>query len=169
MINRNSELKATLTADSEVDLASTLDEANLDRFSQRMIVLINSFGSLAEVARKCGFAESTVKKWADGISDPSRGRCIALARGTGASLLWIVAGEEPMWEKDRALQTASQGHSQAVRLDDMTMALQLVEEALEGKTMPREKRAELIALVYDGVVDGLPEAKLLRWARTVAG
>lgn len=65
-------------------------------------------------------------------------------------------------------KTAPQSHSQPVRLEELTMALQLVDEALEGKTLEAAKRAELVGLVYEGLVEGLPEATVLRWARTAS-
>lgn len=58
--------------------------------------------------------------------------------------------------------------SQAVRLDALTMALELTDEVLTGKALPAAKRAELVSLVYEGLVDGLPQAKILRMARSAA-
>lgn len=182
------------------------------QFRDRMKVLVSEMGSIAEVARKSGLAESTVKKWVDGKSDPSRERCIALARGTGASLAWIVAGAGPMWLKDlspnerdtylialgdpaspevkeaearrdaaikgfsagvaaaqaAAAEAAPQSQSHAVRRDALRMAVQLAEEALDGRTLAPADYAELVDLIYDALVNGLPSAQVLAFARPAA-
>jgi hypothetical protein len=65
----------------------------------------------------------------------------------------------------KAEETATQSQSQTVSHEVLSIAIQLVEEALEGKALETAKRAELVALVYEGLVDGMPEAKVLRWAR----
>lgn len=158
-------VRETFADEYAVNVASGFERMNLDLFKTRMKALVDHFGSIASIAKKCVLAESTVKKWVDGISDPSRGRCIRLARGTGASLLWLVAGEGPMWETE----IAQQSHSQPVRQEELTMALQLADEALEDKFLPREKRAELTALIYDMLVEGLPQAKVLRFVRAAKG
>nr|WP_241762618.1 transcriptional regulator [Dyella ginsengisoli] len=41
----------------------------------------------------CGFSEGVVRSWRDGNSDPSRARCVTLAKTLGISLVWLVAGE----------------------------------------------------------------------------
>ena len=62
-------------------------------FADRIRVLIQRVGSATEIARKCGFSEGVVRSWRDGNSDPSRARCVKLARTLGISLVWLVAGE----------------------------------------------------------------------------
>jgi hypothetical protein len=56
-------------------------------------VLIQRVGSATEIARMCGFSEGVVRSWRDGNTDPSRARCVTLARTLGISLVWLVAGE----------------------------------------------------------------------------
>ncbi|MEP6907351.1 MAG: transcriptional regulator, partial [Pseudoxanthomonas sp.] len=43
--------------------------------SARMQMLIRSEGSMASIARRCGFSEGAVRSWRDGNSDISRERC----------------------------------------------------------------------------------------------
>jgi len=62
-------------------------------FSDRIKLLIQHVGSATEIARMCGFSEGVVRSWRDGNTDPSRGRCVTLARTLGISLVWLVAGE----------------------------------------------------------------------------
>ncbi|OOG49657.1 helix-turn-helix transcriptional regulator [Rhodanobacter sp. C01] len=62
-------------------------------FSDRIKLLIQRVGSATEIARMCGFSEGVVRSWRDGNTDPSRARCVTLARTLGISLVWLVAGE----------------------------------------------------------------------------
>lgn len=62
-------------------------------FAERIRLLIQRVGSATEIARKCGFSEGVVRSWRDGNTDPSRARCVTLARTLGVSLVWLVAGE----------------------------------------------------------------------------
>lgn len=204
--NKINRLSERLTVQKDGQGSVTLPAKNSDDFAARVGALISAFGSLAELSRKCGIPESTIKKWADGISDPSRERCIALAQGTGVSLMWLVAGVPPMWAKDQspherdsqlialgdpespevreawvrrdqaikdwsagmAAGMASQQASQPLRRDDLKMALQLAAEALGDRFLPPEKHAELVTLIYELLEEGLPEAKVLRFARAAS-
>lgn len=62
-------------------------------FADRIRFLIQRVGSATEIARVCGFSEGVVRSWRDGNTDPSRARCVTLARTLGISLVWLVAGE----------------------------------------------------------------------------
>jgi hypothetical protein len=62
-------------------------------FSDRIKLLIQRVGSATEIARLCGFSEGVVRSWRDGNTDPSRARCVTLAKTLGISLVWLVAGE----------------------------------------------------------------------------
>ncbi len=65
-------------------------------FAERVRLLIQRAGSATEIARMCGFSEGVVRSWRDGNSDPSRARCVTLAKTLGVSLVWLVAGEGMM-------------------------------------------------------------------------
>lgn len=62
-------------------------------FADRIKLLIQRVGSATEIARMCGFSEGVVRSWRDGQTDPSRARCVTMARTLGISLVWLVAGE----------------------------------------------------------------------------
>lgn len=193
------------------DAGVKVQASNLDAFPLRMKLLIEHFGSAAEIARRCGFSEAVVRSWRDGNSDPSRERCLALAKGTGASPAWIIGGIGPMWiselgaaERDtylialgdpddpdvqaaearrdaaitsfsagvraqqEATQTAPQSQSHALRRDVLKVAVQLAEEALDGRTLVPADYAELVDLIYDALANGLPSAQVLAFARPAA-
>lgn len=60
------------------------------------------------------------------------------------------------------------GDSQPLRRDDMKIAIELAQEALAGRTLPAEKYAELVMLVYELLGEGLPRAKALHFAQALA-
>ena len=72
-------------------------------FADRIKLLIQRVGSVTEIARMCGFSEGVVRSWRDGNTDPSRARCVTLARTLGISLVWLVAGEGSMLDPGAVL------------------------------------------------------------------
>jgi transcriptional regulator with XRE-family HTH domain len=74
----------------------TESEAPSATFADRIALLIKRVGSATQIARMCGFSEGVVRSWRDGNTDPSRARCLTLARTLGVSLVWLVAGEGSM-------------------------------------------------------------------------
>ncbi|MBB6244823.1 helix-turn-helix domain-containing protein [Rhodanobacter sp. MP1X3] len=70
--------------------------------------------------------------------------------------------------RDEPSQPASQDASQPVRHDVLMMAVRLATEALGEKVLPPAKHAELVTMLYELLDEGLPEAKVLRFARTAA-
>jgi hypothetical protein len=82
--------------------ANTTPETS-STFSDRIKLLIQRVGSVTEIARMCGFSEGVVRSWRDGNTDPSRARCVTLAKTLGISLVWLVAGEGSMQIDPNAL------------------------------------------------------------------
>src|SRR5690606_19011522 len=79
--------------DTAIPMSKTLPQATGGTFADRIRLLIQRVGSATEIARMCGFSEGVVRSWRDGNTDPSRARCVTLARTLGISLVWLVAGE----------------------------------------------------------------------------
>lgn len=149
----------TPTGQSSVNL---LPE-NIDAFPKRMKLLIEHFkaqGGAAEIARRCGFSEGVIRSWRDGATDPSRARCVQLAEGTGASLLWLITGDGPMWP---SLQGNASDQSQDLSLETLKLAVQTVEEARQIVSLPLspEKAGEVVSLVYQLLCSGLAEAEII--------
>lgn len=81
----------------------TTPEPPTTTFADRIKVLIQRVGSVTEIARMCGFSEGVVRSWRDGNTDPSRARCVTLARTLGISLVWLVAGEGSMLDTNAVI------------------------------------------------------------------
>ena len=76
-----------------MSMQQTSPQSTSGTFADRIRLLIQRVGSATEIARMCGFSEGVVRSWRDGNTDPSRARCVTLARTLGISLVWLVAGE----------------------------------------------------------------------------
>ena len=68
----------------------------------------------------------------------------------------------------KAQETAPQSQSHALRRDVLKVAVQLAEEALDGRTLVPADYAELVDLIYDALANGLPSAQVLAFARPAA-
>jgi len=76
-----------------MDTQKNMNPQTAETFAERIKLLIQRVGSATEIARMCGFSEGVVRSWRDGNTDPSRARCVTLAKTLGISLVWLVAGE----------------------------------------------------------------------------
>ena len=79
---------------------------------------------------------------------------------------WLLDGIEP--ERLDSLQAASNSQSQALRPEELTVAVQLAQEALDGDTLDPPDYAQLVSLIYDALVHGLPSAQVIALARPAA-
>ena len=153
--------------------------ATATTFADRIRLLIQRVGSATEIARRCGFSEGVVRSWRDGNTDPSRARCVTLARTLGISLLWLVAGEGSMqpdrdlWLGDdassteraatRALHTpfdatvhTARGRAPAVDSQRLNTAIKILQSEFElaGVPLVLAGQAELLAILYDALGPG---------------
>lgn len=89
----------------------------------------------------------------------------AALTGDTASAEWIRAFEKGFFARARlATQIPA-----PIRAESLRMALQLADEALAGRPLDAAHKAELVSLIYELLEEGLPEAKVLRFARAAAG
>ena len=135
------------------------------RFSERLEIVIKGRSSRS-FAREAGVSETVFRKYLAGTSEPTRPALVAMARAGGVNVGWLAAGDGEM--RGNPPQTASDSGSQPLRRDELMMALQLAAEALDGKVLPPAKHAELVTIIYELLEEGLPEAKVLRFARAAA-
>jgi len=81
--------------------------ANYDLFTDRLKKVVTIIGSVAKTARKLSIAESTVRKWRDGASDPQLQFVIKLAKEAKVNLAWLASGEGEMGVVSKALTVGS--------------------------------------------------------------
>jgi hypothetical protein len=144
-------------------------------FADRIKLLIQRVGSATEIARMCGFSEGVVRSWRDGNTDPSRARCVTMARTLGISLVWLVAGEgalqidptvaggddaqynsetiahRPRGRFSYAQQAAT--HSEVAALDPhrLNTAMQILQSELElaGSPLTLADNTDMLSHLYD--------------------
>ncbi|KQZ68049.1 transcription factor [Rhodanobacter sp. Root561] len=101
-------MKTQITAVQATETTAT------SSFSDRIKLLIQHVGSATAIARMCGFSEGVVRSWRDGNTDPSRARCVTLARTLGISLVWLVAGEGGLQTEANSAPYEEQRNSEGV-------------------------------------------------------
>lgn len=65
-------------------------------FAGRVQKLIGKLGSKEKLAKSCQVSATMISKYAEGKSEPARDKLIAMAEGTGTSLIWLATGNGPM-------------------------------------------------------------------------
>lgn len=139
--------------------SSVLLNATDTGFTARIGVLVKKYGGVSRIARTCGFSEGVIRSWRDGRSDPSRARCVSLARGLGISLLWLMTGRGPMLEDTGELPHGTNLTVDAHRLSDAMRVLQSTLKST-GNTLSVEDRAQLLSEYYDALSDSDPVARV---------
>ncbi|MFC5436347.1 helix-turn-helix domain-containing protein [Rhodanobacter umsongensis] len=137
----------------------------------RIRLLIAREGGASALGRRCGVSEGTVRNWRDGHSDPSRARCVTLARALNISLQWLVTGEGSMHPERNerhgddaeaappyVATTVMPAASPAVGIDARRLAatLRLLQSyiCLVGGSLNIEQRSEVVAELYGLLCDG---------------
>ena len=125
-----------------------------------------------ELARQCDTSLVTIGNWANERVQTDQVKAallLRLARALRVRPEWLLFGDEPRLVTTRVSEHDATA-SQPVKLPVLTSALQLVSETLAERrgTLPPEKYAELVGLVYELLEEGMPEAKVLRFARAAA-
>jgi hypothetical protein len=83
----------------------------------------------------CGFSEGVVRSWRDGNTDPSRARCVTLARTLGISLVWLVAGEGAMQVDSSSAPANDQSPIGLAWSEQHRSRLQIAAESLQATGM----------------------------------
>lgn len=137
-----------MTEKNNSDASVRVTESNSDQFTDRLKVVIHALGGVASAARTAGVAESTVRKWRDGESDPQRQYMAPLAAAAGVSLAWLVAGEDGKdIQEERALYEAGA----PLIIDRLVDSIMVVEEVLDENNLYLRplKKAQLVAIIYE--------------------
>lgn len=122
--------------------------------------------SQADFAARLGLHKNTLGTYERAEREMSALALLRVVR-LGWNANWVLTGEGP-----ERLDTLEFGEpalpSQSVRAEDLSMAVQLAQEALDGRTLPPPQYGELVALIYDALVHGLPSAQVIALARPAA-
>ncbi len=123
----------------------------------------------ADLARLAGTTDATISNWlkdqvqADNVKATMLFR---IADGVGADPRQLLLGES-----SRVAEQPAQYLSHPVQSERLTIAIQLVTEALaEANLMvPPARQAEAIKIAYELLEEDLPQAKVLRFVKAALG
>lgn len=175
---------------SELSFREISRETEIAQFRARMRLLAEEAGGVAALARKVGMKDSTLRKWVNGPSEPSRGDLVHVARETGVRVEWLATGEGPRFRKPAEISeekgsydpeskaSGTQGATEKKADDDGGAAVEsLVRAAIlvidtikeEGLNIPEARLPDLVKFAWT-IPDSPENRELLRGVvRLVAG
>jgi transcriptional regulator with XRE-family HTH domain len=130
---------------------------------RRISEAADRLGTRTSAYKVMGVSSAALQRYIKEENSPPFDALARLCVATSVSLDWLATGEGEVLTEAR--QAAPLQSSQPLRRQDLTLALQLAAEALGNKVLPLEKHAELVMLLYELLEEGVPQAKVLRFAR----
>jgi phage repressor protein C with HTH and peptisase S24 domain len=73
---------------------STTVGATEEEFRRRLRLIMQQFGSVADLARAVGVSDNAIYKWVSGRGQPSMISLVNLARAARVSIEWLATGQE---------------------------------------------------------------------------
>jgi phage repressor protein C with HTH and peptisase S24 domain len=73
---------------------STIVGATEEEFRRRLRLIMQQFGSVADLARAVGVSDNAIYKWVSGRGQPSMISLVNLARAARVSIEWLATGQE---------------------------------------------------------------------------
>lgn len=106
-------------------------------------------GNGNELARRSGIPRRSLENYLSGDREPKASAAAAIAKAADVSAHWLLTGVGPMRLSEAREPSAPT--SQSLDVDSLTQSIQIVQDwlALNRRTMPADKQAEVIALIYD--------------------
>src|SRR6266849_10037402 len=62
-------------------------------FRRRLRLIMQQFGSVADLARAVGVSDNAIYKWVSGRGQPGMRSLVSLARAAGVSVEWLATGQ----------------------------------------------------------------------------
>lgn len=145
-----------------------------ETIGQRLTTAMNRLGiHQAELARRAKISTATMANWLGDNVEVEHIKAstlfqIADAAQIDARELLYGDSTPPAWKVNDNQPPAYS--SQLVQLEEWKVAFQLVAEVLDdrGLTLPPAKRAEVTLLAHDLLVEGMQQAKVLRFVQAAA-
>jgi phage repressor protein C with HTH and peptisase S24 domain len=69
-------------------------KAGEEEFRRRLRLIMQQFGSVADLARVVGVSDNAIYKWVSGRGQPSMTSLVNLARAARVSIEWLATGQE---------------------------------------------------------------------------
>ena len=120
-------------------------------------------------AEALGVPLRTYQNYERGEREPDVRTLLALQE-RGWRVDWLLTGEGPeRLHGTGVAESEGPGYgSQELSGEHLMVATELAAEALAGLWLPQRRRFDLVALIYDALVRGLPYAEIIAFARPAA-
>lgn len=66
-----------------------------EEFRRRLRLIMQQFGSVADLAKAVGVSDNAIYKWVSGRGQPSMASLVSLAQAAGVSVEWLATGHGP--------------------------------------------------------------------------
>lgn len=142
--------------------------SSLSELGRRLSAVMDRIGTRSKASVVAERSADQLWKYARGSVEPPFLPLARLCLAAGARMEWLATGEGEMLAGLMPPETAPQSQSHALRRDVLKVAVQLAEEALDGRALVPADYAELVDLIYDALANGLPSAQVLAFARPAA-
>lgn len=122
--------------------------SNRKLFADRFKLVVDSYESASALARAMGVVEGTIRKWAEGKSEPKVGDIAALdALTPHIDLNWLLTGQGTMHRAQTLEETAANLKAAGnINTELLANALEIIESV--GGSLPVERKAKVAAAVY---------------------
>ncbi|MGH7905079.1 MAG: helix-turn-helix domain-containing protein [Candidatus Binataceae bacterium] len=126
--------------------------SGVNRFRERLRVLVDEAGSQSALARKTGVSQQQIARFLTGERQPLTSTAIALARGAGVSLEWLTgAGDDVRLRR---------GLEAMARMADVVRAVAGLGPKTQRKISDEELDVPLMAAALECADEAIKEMKL---------
>jgi len=75
-------------------MSTSVGRPTEEEFRRRLRLIMQQFGSVADLARAVGVSDNAIYKWVSGRGQPSMISLVNLARAARVSIEWLATGQE---------------------------------------------------------------------------
>jgi len=130
----------------------------------RISAAADAIGSRKKAAEVGRVSTDSLQRYIRDENMPPFDVAARLCSAAGIRMEWLATGQGSKFAKDETHVAVSQ----PLRREDLILALQLAAETLGDRQLEPPKHAELVVLIYELLEEGLPEAKVRRFARAAS-
>ena len=145
------------------DKAGTPLPSSEQELGSRLLAVIEMAGTRQKAAEIAGRSTDQLGKYVKGAAEPPFLPVARLCMAAGRSMEWLATGVEPA----NPLQDKASAPSQALTLDNVKLAVQLLREALDDADadLTPAKHGEAVVLLVKLLENGLPPSDIRPLAR----
>ncbi|MCT9072797.1 helix-turn-helix domain-containing protein [Cupriavidus gilardii] len=122
--------------------------------AERIRACAERVGGGDALARKTGIPRSTLETYLTGKAEPKASRIAEICEVSGVNTQWLLTGTGPMQLNERGTEVTP-SHGSAVDSQLLELVIERLETkiAATGKKVSAKKKAELVTLLYDYIVE----------------